>query len=142
VKERCEVVRSSFQLGLLAIALGVGVGCRPASPDQIDQVLADAGKRSYDKYCTPCHGPGGAPGEAVYRATKQPVDLRTYVQRHGGKFPVADWLAVIEDVRPDSVHAAVWESIQRSQFGMIQDNVGARGMLGSIARYINSVQTK
>jgi hypothetical protein len=55
---------------------------------------------------------------------------------------VGDWIAVTEDVSPGGVHAPVWESIQRSQVGMTQDKVAARGVLGSIARYVNSVQTK
>jgi hypothetical protein len=142
VKESRGVTRPSFQLVALAIALAVGTGSRALAADQIDDVLSNAGKVWYDKYCTPCHGPGGAPGEAVSSATKQPVDLRTYVQRHGGKFPAADWLAVIADARPGGVHARVWETIRKDQLGMGQSDAPARGVVGSIARYVNSIQTK
>src|SRR5262249_60919236 len=86
VKEGRGVVRLSFQLVSLAVTLAMGPGGR-ALADPIDDALSNAGKMWYDKYCTPCHGSGGAPGEAVFRATKQPVDLRTYVQRHGGHVP-------------------------------------------------------
>src|SRR5262249_26572406 len=86
------------------------------------------------------HGPGGAPGTAVSRATKQPVDLRTYVQSHGGKFPAADWLAVIADTRPASLHASVWNAIKKSQGGRVQEEAAARGVVGSIALYIISTQ--
>jgi hypothetical protein len=125
----------------LAIALAIGVSGRVLAADEIDDALSGAGKVWYDKYCTACHGPGGVPGNAVFSATKQPVDLRGYVQRHGGKFPAADWLAVMADMRPGSVHAKVWETIQRDQAGVSQD-VAARGVLGSIARYVMSIQTK
>jgi len=142
VKESRAVRRSSFQLAALAITLAAGMGGRALAADQIDEVLSNAGKVWYDKYCTPCHGPGGAPGNAVSRATKQPVDLRTYVQNHGGKFPAADWLAVIADTRPASVHSSVWETIKKSQGGRVQGEAAARGVVGSIALYIISIQTK
>ena len=127
---------------VLAIAIALGAGTQAFAADQIDDVLSDAGKVWYEKYCTPCHGPGGAPGKAVSRATKEPVDLRTYVQRHGGKFPINDWLAVIADARPGGVHAKVWRTIKQAQAGGAGTDTAARGVLGSIARYIMSVQTK
>ena len=41
------------------------------------------GRLWYEKYCTPCHGQGGAPGSAVFSNSKEPVDLRVYDQhRH------------------------------------------------------------
>jgi hypothetical protein len=78
----------------------------------------------------------------VSTATKAPVDLRTYVANHGGKFPVNDWLAVIADARPGGVHAKVWQSIEAGQPGVVGKDAAARGVLASIARYILSVQTK
>ena len=141
MKESRGVTRLSFRLISLAITLATGLGGR-ALADPIDDALSNAGKMWYDKYCTPCHGPGGAPGEAVYRATKQPVDLRTYVQHHGGKFPAQDWLAVIAGNRPGSVHTPVWEKIKDDQGGRVQSDAAARGVVGSIARYIISIQTK
>ena len=126
----------------LAIALAVVTDGRALGADQIEDALSNAGKVWYDKYCTPCHGPGGVPGNAVSSASKQPVDLRTYVQRHAGKFPAADWLAVIADARPASVHSRVWETIRQAQAGMVQNDAAARGVVGSIARYIVSIQTK
>jgi mono/diheme cytochrome c family protein len=115
------------------------MGGTALAADDIDDVLSGAGKGWYEKYCTQCHGPGGAPGKAVSSTTKEPVDLRTYVQRHGGKFPAADWLAVITDARPSSVHADVWKDIQREQAGPSQDAT-SRGIVGSIARYVRSIQ--
>ena len=132
---RREVARVAFR----AMALAIVMSGPALAADDIDDALAGAGKGWYDKYCTSCHGPGGAPGKAVSTATKQPVDLRNYMERHGGKFPAADWLAVITDARPSSVHADVWETIQREQTGPAQDAT-SRGIVGSIARYIRSIQ--
>jgi hypothetical protein len=113
-----------------------------AAQDELAKVQAAAGKQWYDKFCTPCHGPGGQPGTAVSRANKQPVDLRTYVKRNGGKFPVGRWIQVVQDVNPGGVHADVWQSIMNSQTGMISNETAARGILASIASYVRSIQTK
>jgi hypothetical protein len=136
MSERRGVARASFR----AIVLAAVVSAPAFAADDIDEVLAGAGKGWYHKYCTPCHGPGGTPGKAVSSATKEPVDLRTYVKSHDGKFPAADWLAVIIDARPSSVHADVWTTIQREQTGPAQDAT-SRGIVGSIARYVRSIQT-
>jgi len=142
VHESLGVTRPSFQSVALAIALAVGLSGLSYAADEIDEALSSGGKAWYDKYCTPCHGPGGAPGQAIASATKQPVDLRDYVARHGGKFPAADWLSIIADTRPGNVHARVWETIQRDQAGMVQAETAARAVVGSIARYVISIQKK
>jgi mono/diheme cytochrome c family protein len=94
----------------LALAIAAGMSSRVLAADEIDDALSTAGKVWYEKYCMPCHGQGGAPGDAVYRATKERVNLRTYVQRHGGKFPANDWLAVIADIKRHPRRAALSSS--------------------------------
>jgi mono/diheme cytochrome c family protein len=140
VNRRSAVARSG--VCALALATVAGMSSRGLAADQIDAALSSAGKVWYEKYCMPCHGPGGAPGEAVYRASKEPVDLRTYVARHGGKFPAGDWLAVIADARPGGVHAKVWRTIRSAQPGVAGRDAAARGVVAEIARYVMSVQTK
>ena len=136
------VAAPSWRWVALAIAIAVGIGTRGFAADQIDDALSGAGKIWYGKYCIPCHGADGAPGTAVSSTTKEPVDLRSYVQRHGGQFPAHDWLAVIADARPGGVHAKVWRTIVQSQPGAAGKDTAARGVVGSIARYVASVQTK
>jgi hypothetical protein len=136
------ITGAGFRLGALAIALALGMGGRAVGDDEIDEVMSSAGKVWYDKYCTSCHGADGAPGKAISSATKKPVDLRDYVQRHGGKFPAADWLAIIGDQRPGNIHSDVYRTIKEDQVGMRDNNVAARGVVGNIARYIRSIQTK
>lgn len=131
----------SVSIVSLAVGLALGFAARTHAADDIDTALSTAGKVWYEKYCTPCHAAGGAPGTAAYAATKAPVDLRDYVKKHGGKFPAADWLAIIADTRPGSVHTAVWEAIQRDQSGVAQEPA-ARGVVGQIARYVRSIQRK
>jgi mono/diheme cytochrome c family protein len=126
----------------MAIALGIVGGGRALAADAIDEALSNAGKVWYDKYCTPCHGPGGTPGEAVFSATKKPIDLRTYVERHGGKFPAANWLAIVSGTRPGNVHSRIWEDIKSAQASSVGNEVAARGTVGAIARYVMSIQEK
>src|SRR5262249_14916080 len=87
----------------------------PRAAETLEQVRAQSGKVWYDKYCTPCHGAGGAPGSAVYKATEKPVDLRRYVALHGGKFPAGRWLNVVSVDNPAAVHTETWHRIRDDQ---------------------------
>jgi hypothetical protein len=123
----------------LAIAL-LGAPRRMRAADDFDKVHAEAGRLWYDKYCTPCHGPAGAPGTAVYADTKKPVDLRNYVQRNGGKFPAARWIAVVTTGNPTQLHTEVWYRIRDAQGGAVFADAGGRAVVASIASYIRSIQ--
>ncbi len=111
--------------------------------DELQKAHTEAGRIWYEKYCTPCHGKEGAPGSAVYPDTKQPIDLRTYVQRHDGKFPAGEWIALVAGSRQSPVHTEVWEKIRRQHQTSVPSGViEARGIVASIAEYIISVQSK
>ena len=120
---------------VVLVAGGIGFAIPVRAADEIDRVLAESGKTRYEHYCTSCHGPGGAPGE------KAKSDLRSYVSRHGGKFPASDWIAIVAETRPSAIHTAVWEQMRKDQVGTNAD-VAARGMVAEIARYVVSIQTK
>jgi hypothetical protein len=127
------------------VVLGGGwvVPNRAPAEDELQKALSEAGQIWYDKYCTPCHGKGGAPGSAVYPKTKEPVDLRTYVQRYGGKFPAGEWLAIVAGSPRSPVHSEVWDKIRRKhQTSASSGNAEARGIVVSIAEYVISLQTK
>ncbi len=115
----------------------------PRAEDELRKAHNEAGRIWYDKYCTPCHGKEGAPGSAVYLKSKEPVDLRTYVQRHGGKFPAAEWIAIVAGSPQSPVHREVWEKIRRQhQTSRPSGVIEARGIVASIAEYVMSVQSK
>lgn len=139
---RFGLPRSGLRTVALTITLLAGFSYGVRAEDEIEKAHAEAGRQWYDKYCTPCHGPGGAPGTAVYRDTKQPVDLREYMRRHGGKFPAGDWIAVVATDNPALLHASVWDTIRQSQAGSAAPDSVARGLVASIAVYIRSVQKK
>jgi len=140
--ERSHGRRSSVPV--LALIAGVGFGLLPTvavcAQDETRQVMAEAGKVWYERYCTPCHGPGGAPGTAT--RNEKPVDLRTYVKNHGGKFPVQDWVNVIVAAPPNSLHTQVWQTIRDSQQETAAMYAASHGIVASIAMYVQSVQTK
>jgi hypothetical protein len=146
LRESMSRARVPIRVMVLVVALG-GVWVVPncaRAEDELQKARGEAGRVWYEKYCTPCHGAGGAPGKAVYPDSKQPVDLRVYVQRHGGKFPAGNWLAVVFGPQPGrTVHSEVWEKIRRQhQTSAASGNIEARGIVASIADYVISVQTK
>jgi hypothetical protein len=118
------------------------VGTRCAAAQQAPSPPVHNGRIWYEKYCTPCHGTGGAPGEAVFVKNTQPIDLRTYVQRHGGKFPSGDWLMVVMAEPLHNPHTEVWERIRREDGGGTDSETVGRAKVRSIADYIVSVQAK
>jgi len=131
---------------VLVVALGGGwvLPNRARAEDELRKAQAEAGQVWYEQYCRPCHGKDGAPGSAVYPDSKQPVDLRVYVQRHGGKFPAGDWLAVVFGPQPGRTHhSAIWQKVRtQHQMPSASGDAVARGIVASIADYIISVQTK
>src|SRR5262249_157201 len=110
--------------------------------DEVQQARADSGRVWYEKYCTPCHGAGGAPGTAVFAATKQPIDLRTYVQRNGGKFPSGRWISAVFNPNPGGTHTDVWEKIKSAQPENIERDAVARGVVANVAEYVMAIQKK
>ncbi len=129
--------------GVIAIAaMVIGSGIDPSHSAAQDQPPSTAGdgRISYDKYCTPCHGPAGAPGTATFAKSKAPVDLRTYVQRHGGKFPAGDWLSVVFAETPHNPHTALWQRLRHDEVGSGGTEAAARGKVRAIADYIVSIQ--
>ena len=144
VKSRPKVWESALCAIALAVAVGSVFPNRAPAQDEIQKARAEAGRVWYDQYCTPCHGVGGTPGSALRSDTKQPTDLRTYVQRHGGKFPAGEWLAVVFGPQPGRVHSEVWEKIRnehQTSGGPVNDAT-ARGIVAMIADYVITVQTK
>lgn len=130
---------------VLVVALGAGwvLPDRARAEDELQKALGEAGRGWYEQYCTPCHGKGGAPGSAVYPNSKQPIDLRTYVQRHGGTFPAGDWFAIVAGSPRSPVHSEVWEKIREQHRGSGPSaDAAARGIVASIARYIISLQSE
>ena len=128
---------------LAVLGGGLIVPNRARADDEMEKARVEAGRIWYEAYCTPCHGKGGAPGSAVYAKTKEPVDLHTYVQRHGGRFPAGEWFAVVSGTPHNPIHTEAWEKIRRKhETSGSSGHAAARGIVVSIADYILSLQTK
>ena len=130
------------------LAVVVVVGCltplRSYAGEEVRDARIEKGKRWYDQYCTPCHGVGGAPGSAVFAATKKPIDLRTIAQRNGGKFPSIRWWDFVFSSQPRGVHAEPWERIRNDQTEtdeLVRD-IAAHGVAANIEYYVESIQNK
>jgi mono/diheme cytochrome c family protein len=124
----------------LAIALIAGLPHGVRAADEFEKIQAEAGRQWYDKYCTPCHGAGGAPGSATFPDSKKPVDLRDYVARNGGRFPAERWISVVTTENPTLVHTDVWQRIRESQGTSISSDAAGRALVVSIANYVRSIQ--
>ena len=134
--------RRAIGVIVATVALVGIVGTRCAAAQQAPSPAANNGRIWYEKYCTPCHGTGGAPGEAVFVRNQQPIDLRTYVQRHGGEFPSGEWLMVVMAEPLHNPHTEAWERMHREDSGGTSGKTVARGKVRSIADYIVSIQAK
>ena len=129
--------------GLVLVVIVVCLTClRSYAGDELKDGRAQQGKLWYDKYCTPCHGAGGAPGSAVFAATKKPIDLRTYAQRNGGKFPSERWWDLVFSYRPRGVHADVWQRIRNDQKETVEveRDITAHTVVANIEFYVVSIQ--
>mgnify|MGYP001158982667 CR=1 FL=1 len=76
--------------GLPALAaIMLAVGCTPEA-----QV---SGRALYGQYCAGCHGSGGkGDGPAAGGLARAPADLTQISARHGGVFPTAHVMSVID----------------------------------------------
>ena len=128
------------------VAVVVIVGCVTSlgsyAGDEGQDARVQKGRLWYDRYCTPCHGAGGAPGSAVFAATKKPIDLRTYAQRNGGTVPSWQWWDVTFSPQPGAVHTRVWERIRNDQTDAVDRDIAARGVVADIETYVMSIQKK
>jgi hypothetical protein len=52
---------------------------------------------------------------------------RTYVQRHGGAFPAAEWIAAVYSPNPAGTHSKAWETLKRAQGGGQHPEFGRPG---------------
>ena len=145
VRSTSKAWNAAVRLVVLAVTFGSSWIVPNAGRAQVKTWIpsAEAGRIGYEKYCTPCHGSGGAPGSAVYGKTKQPIDLRTYVQRHGGQFPLGKWLAVVFGSQPRGPHTEVWEKIRSAHHTTSSvSDAEARDLVDDIEDYVILVQAK
>ncbi len=124
----------------LVVVLGCLTPVRSYAGEEVRDPRIEKGRVSYEKYCTPCHGAGGAPGSAVFAATKKPVDVRTFAERNGGKFPTGRWWDVAFSPKPGNVHAEVWERIHNDQRDTAERDAMTRGVIVNIEDYVISIQ--
>lgn len=87
---------SALAAASLIVAIG---GCREADePHPTGAVL-------YRQYCASCHGVDGrGDGPVASQLSEDPPDLTAIAERHGGRFDVAEVLAIIDGERLVAAH--------------------------------------
>jgi hypothetical protein len=125
-----------------AFIICCGAAGRARAQAELPSSYVDDGRIWYEKYCTPCHGLGGGPGSVVFPDSDQGVDLRRYVQRHGGNFPRDDWFAVLFGPQVSGAHSAVWEKIRTDEGSTVHGEIVADGIVATIGDYVISIQAK
>jgi len=103
-----------------------------------------SGAELYKQHCATCHGAdlrGTGPVPSPYR---EPPDLTTLAQRHGGKFPDAYVANVLRNgaILPEHGPAEmpVWGTVFRAAGGLDATQVTDR--IAKLTNYIKSVQAK
>jgi len=87
----------SFGSGVVGCLL-VGMTLVAAQPPPgIPGATMSAGQQYFVRYCSACHGmTGRSDGPAAPALRIPPADLTRIAQRRGGRFPVAEIVAVID----------------------------------------------
>src|SRR5690349_20747550 len=115
-------------------------GQTPAAPPVL--IESAAGADSFQRYCSPCHGPAGLGDGPVAAALKtRPANLTLLARRNDGAFPgerVRDYLAGVG--RPLAAHGTTEMPIWGPLFGAFESNAHVRARLDNLVAYLESIQ--
>ncbi len=139
--------RLLFTAAVLALAANFGYAdqAKTKMTLQITKVTSTSGKQMYANYCTPCHGVDGRGHGPVAPALKTPpTDLTVLSRTHGGKFPDAHVVTVLEkgaEIGPrPSTLMPVWGPI----LGKMDQTEPQDRLLRicNLSRYLDTIQSK
>ncbi len=108
----------------------------------------DAGRRLYVAYCAACHGrTGRGDGPVAPALGEQPTDLTRIAREHGGTFPFAEVVRVIDGTTTVRVHGVsempVWGEVLAEQPDWSEEEAAlALGKVILITRYLESIQVR
>lgn len=136
-------MRAQRKVSGLAYVFGVVLGVAgPAGAD------GDPGRALYQRYCGACHGrEARGDGPVAESLGQRPLDLTTIAREHGGHFPFAEVMAVIDGTRSVRSHGVsempVWGEVFRPQPGWsLGEHAAAKGRILLITEYLQTVQKK
>jgi len=108
---------------------------------QEEPPITDWGKDLYLRLCASCHGEKGkGDGPAAVSLKHPPADLTTLSKTHGGTFPRAEVMQVIDGERPVPAHGArqmpVWGEVFRRE----RTDSEARMRILVLTAFLQSIQ--
>jgi mono/diheme cytochrome c family protein len=104
-----------------------------------------SGAYLFQTFCASCHGTGGKSDGPVSDLLRQrPPDLTTITARHGGEFPRAEMVAVVDGRRPVPGHGStdmpIWGDVLKVTEG--HDDAIIKKRLDALVRHIETLQQK
>ena len=133
--------RTHHGQNLICLAFLATMLASPAKGDETEHKL-------YLRYCSACHGENGKGDGAVSGLMNpKPADLTQLAKKAGGKFPFNDVMRTIDGRQTLRAHGdpdmPVWGEIFRSEAATSDyAEVGARGKIAMITKYLESIQAK
>ncbi len=118
----------------------------PAWPAETDPFAGDDGARLYQRFCASCHGRHGDGDGPVAPALKVVVpDLTRISRRHGGRFPEARVIEIIDGRAVIPAHGTrympVWGyELEARATGDESGRAAAQGMIGRLADHLRGLQ--
>ena len=131
---------------LICGALLLTIGVTPLSI-----AAAPTGKQDYETYCAECHGTdgkGNGPASQSLATVAQPPDITLLAARHGGKFPFAEVVDVVDGRKAIPSHARLEMpffavKLQNPGEGFSPDSDAAvRKRIDAIVTYVESLQNQ
>jgi mono/diheme cytochrome c family protein len=140
------VLRLILLVVTLVTALGIALPQEKREPKPVvRRASVAAGKETFLKYCTSCHGENGTGnGPAAVALKPPPSDLTTIAKRHEGKFPAGYVGALLKFGTSLASHGSEDMPIWRSRFkelDAVRDPTGQQHV-DDVVAYIASLQAK
>jgi mono/diheme cytochrome c family protein len=141
------MTRHAFSLATLGLTVTMatadpaGQTARSQPPPLILESLA--GRDSFERYCSSCHGSGGlGDGPVAKQITTRPANLTALARRNGGTFPRQRVAAFIEGTTRSAGHGSSDMPLWGQTFRALDtSDARVKVRLNNLVAYVESLQT-
>ncbi len=138
---------ANFLLSFAAVA-SLTIVSAPAFAQQ--KLGAPAGKGSYIRYCSACHGEDAkGNGPKASESARRPADLTQLARKNNGTFPTARVTRILEGSEAIPAHGSAQQPVWGHVFGAGEHAAGgnpqqtvARQRIQLIEQYLEGIQEK
>ena len=139
------IIRASGVALLSSGIVALSAGSESASQVRPPRQDYASGAYLYRTFCASCHGTGGkSDGPASDLLVRRPPDLTTITARHGGEFPRAEMIAVVDGRRSVPGHGStdmpIWGDVLKVTEGHDEGIITKR--IDALVRHLESLQQK